>query len=145
MFINFANMRLKKEGQVSIEYIIVFSFVVFFVIIVLGIAMFYSGNVRDSMRFSQIEAYSNKILSSSESVFYSGAPSKATVSAYLPEGVQSVEIIESSIFITLQTSSGINKISYLSNVPISGGLSNNQGVKNVEIVANETGITISEV
>jgi uncharacterized protein (UPF0333 family) len=145
MFINFANMGFKKKGQVSVEYLIVFSFVVFFVIVVLGIALSYSQSIRDSMRFSQVESYANKILSSSESVFYSGVPSKATIQAYIPEAVEKVEIVENSIFITIGSSSGINKIAYPSNVPISGTLSNNQGVKKIEIVANETSITISEV
>jgi hypothetical protein len=144
MFINFANMGFKKKGQVSIEYLVVFSFVVFFVIVILGVALAYSSSIRDSMRFSQVETYANKIISSSESVFYSGTPSKATIQAYIPEDVQTVEIIENSIVITLGSSSGTNKLSYYSKVPISGALSNNKGIKDIQIVANETSITISE-
>jgi uncharacterized protein (UPF0333 family) len=138
-------MKFRKKGQVSVEYLIIFGFVVFFIIILLGIALSYSSNIKDNMRFSQIEDYSTKITSSAESVFYSGAPSKATISAYLPEAVKKVEIIENRIVITLSSSSGTNKLSYGCNVPISGVLSNNSGVKKIELSANETSITISEV
>jgi hypothetical protein len=138
-------MYFKKKGQVGVEYLIIFSFVIASVIIILGVALAYSASVGDSMRFSQIDAYANKIISSSETVFYSGVPSKATIPVYLPDSVQDVEIVENSIFITASSSSGTNKILYQCDVPISGTLSSNEGMKNIEMSANETAITISEV
>jgi len=135
---------LKKEGQVSIEYMLVFGFVTFVVLIILGVALFYSNNIKDSIKVSQADDYANKIVSSSESVFYAGEPSKATISAYLPDSVENVYIQENHILIELRTSSGLNKIAFPSNVPISGNLSNERGVKNIEISANDTAITISE-
>jgi len=135
---------VKRKSQVSIEYLLIFGFITFAVLIILGIAFTYSSSIRDNIRLTQVDSYANKILSSSESVFYSGEPSKATVSAYLPEAVESVNISENNILIELRTSSGLNKLAFESNVPISGNLSNVQGIKSIEIIANETSITISE-
>jgi uncharacterized protein (UPF0333 family) len=144
MFINLAKVSLKKKGQVSIEYMLIFAFVTFVVLIILGVAFFYSSSIKDSIKVSQADNYANKIVSSSESVFYSGEPSKATISAYLPDSVENVDIQENHIYIELRTSSGLNKMAFPSKVPISGSLSNVKGVKNIEITANDTAVTISE-
>ena len=138
-------MFCKKKGQVSIEYMLIFGFVIFIVLIILGVAFLYSTSVKDRIRISQAEGYANKIISSSESVFYSGEPSKATVAVYLPESVENVEVLQNNVFIELRTSSGLNKIAFQSRVPISGTLSSNSGVKKVEITANGTSVTILEI
>jgi len=135
---------LKNKLQVSIEYLLIFGFVTFAVLIILGIAFSYSASIKDRIKVSQAESYANKIISSSESVFYAGEPSKATIPVYLPESVENVEIAENNLLIELRTSSGLDKRSFQSNVPISGILSNTHGIKSIEIVANETAVTISE-
>ena len=144
MFINLAKVLFKKEGQVSIEYMLVFAFVTFVVLIILGVAFFYSNSIRDNIRVTQADNYANKIISSSESVFYAGEPSKATISAYLPDSVENIYIQENHVLIELRTASGLNTMAFESKVPISGNLSNIEGVKNIEITANDTAITINE-
>ncbi len=135
----------EKYGQVSVEYLIVFGFVTMAIIIILGVALNYSGNVKDNIKFTELNSYADKIISASESVFYAGAPSKATIDCYLPEGVKEVQVIENSLFITVETHTGTDKISYFSKVPISGNLSGGGGVKKIEVVANETSITLTEI
>lgn len=133
-----------KKGQISIEYLIIVGFVTFIVIGILGVALFYSGSISDKMIMTQVENFANKIISSSESVFYAGEPSKATITAFLPKGVDSIEIDESEdvLIITVQTNSGINKILFSSNVHIiengDAPLSSSQGLKKIEIAANST-------
>ena len=135
----------RKNGQVSVEYLIIFGFVTMSIIIILGVALNYSGNVKDSIKMSQVESYADKIISASESVFYAGEPSKATISCYLPENVNEVQVVENSLFITVDTHTGANTIAYSSKVPISGTLSSGGGVKKIEVVANETSITLTEI
>ena len=83
-----------------------------------------------------------KVISSSESVFYAGAPSKATISTYLPEGVVDIEIIENSIVISMQTNSGISKTSFSSKVPIEGSISTASGIKKIKIEAIQDKVLI---
>jgi len=142
MFINLA--KNNKRGQVSIEYVLVFGFVALVVLITLGVGMEYSGSIKDNIKMTQVNNFASKIISASESVFYYGEPSKSTITSYLPESVEGVEIVDNNILIELRTSSGLNRIAFPSNVPISGNISKNDGVKNIEIVANETAITIVE-
>jgi hypothetical protein len=137
---------MKKRGQVSFEYLIIMGFVTFIIIGVLSIAFFYSNNVKDRIKINQVTNYANKIISTSESIFYAGYPSKATITGYLPENINSIEInsAEDSIIIAIQTSSGVAKISFSSNVPISGTLGTNQGLNKIQIEAGATEVAISQ-
>jgi len=101
-----------KKGQISVEYLVVVGFVTFLVIGVLGVAVYYSAQLRDSIKFYQLENYAEKIVSGAESVFYSGEPSRVTITAYLPAGVQSVEIIEDQIVVSISTANGVAKSAY---------------------------------
>jgi uncharacterized protein (UPF0333 family) len=133
-----------KKGQISIEYLIVIGFVVFLVLGILGIAFFYSSGTNDKIRIDQITHYANKIISSSETVFYSGEPSKLTLTAYLPAGVNNVNVTGSEIIFTVSTGSGTARISFSSNVPLQGSLSNTEGVKRIEVLADQNGAQITE-
>jgi len=139
--------KMESKAQIGIEYMIIAGFVTFIVIVILGLALAYGGSVKDSIRINHVNNYANKILSTSESVFYSGDPSKATISAYLPEGVSSVELIGEDIIITIQTNSGINKIAYSSSVPIflSTNLTSDIGLKKIEITAGEDGAYLNQI
>lgn len=133
-----------KTAQVGIEYLIILGLVTFIVTITLGMAFYYSNNSRDVMRISQMQSFSNKVISSAETVFYYGAPAKATINVYLPEGISSIDILENSLVITIQTSTGINKNSFLSNVPISGQISAASGLKKIKLEALSSGVLISK-
>ena len=133
----------KTKGQISVEYLVIVGFITFIVIGILGIGLVYSESIKDRIKISQMSNYANKVISTSESVFYSGEPSKSTISVYLPEGIKEIEIIENNLIISIQTSSGITKTSFSSNVPISGTLSTSFGIKKIQIVAEEDMAVIS--
>lgn len=123
-------------------------FLTFVIIAIVGTGFYYSTTINDRIRSSEISNYANKITSTSEMVFYSGEPSKSTISAYLPDGITNIEIIENNVVITYSLSSGQNTIAYESMVPIVedsiNRLSIISGVKSIEIVANETHAVISQ-
>ena len=145
-------MKFKKRGQISTEYLVIVSFLTFVAIGVLGVAFFYTGEIRDAIKFNQIEQFSNKIISSAESVFFAGEPSKITLTAYLPESVDSIIILDNpnsadEIIFHVSSSSGTNVISYRSNVPLAGGsISTSRGLKKISIVASPlNNVAITEV
>lgn len=133
-----------KRGQISTEYLIVVGFVVFLVLGILGVAFFYTSVTNDQIKVSQVSNFANKIISSAESVFYAGEPSKLTLTGYLPIGVSSFEIMPNEIVVSISTSSGVTKMSFTSNVPLSGNISNSDGVKRIEVLAQQDEVLISE-
>jgi uncharacterized protein (UPF0333 family) len=132
-----------KKGQISVEYMIVAGFVIFLVVCILSIAFFYSNSIRDGIRVYNLNNFGNKVTSSAESVFYAGYPSQATITAYLPEGVQSVIIQDNSIVANISTSSGVATIAYESEVPISGSITATGGIKTIKLTAETDKVSIS--
>ncbi len=133
-----------KRGQISTEYLIVIGFVVFLVLGILGVAFFYTSITNDQIKVSQVSNLANKIITSAESVFYAGEPSKLTITGYLPIGVNSFEIMSKEIVVEIATSSGVTIMSFSSNVPLSGSISSSEGVKRIEVLAQQNEILISE-
>jgi uncharacterized protein (UPF0333 family) len=133
------------KGQIAIEYLILAGFVTFILIGMLAVAFMYSNTIKDRIRLIQIENFANKVISTSESVFYSGSPSKATISIYLPEGVNQIEILENNLIVTAETSNGLTKTAFPSKVPISGNLNSAQGIKNIKVIAEQDRAVISPV
>jgi hypothetical protein len=125
--------------------LIVIAFVVFLIITVLSIALFYSGNLTDTVKMKNIQNYAEDVVSSAESVFYRGEPSKITIGVYLPGGVQDIYFEEDSLVIELETGAGLNKVAFSSNVPISGNLSVSSGKKRVQLSAQSNGVLVSEL
>ena len=138
----------KKRAQSSMEFLILMGFLTFVIIGILGIGYFYSSTINDRIKSGQIESFANKITSTSETVFYAGKPSKATISVHLPESVEEIEFINNTIIITYHLTTGENKISFSSSVPISENpasqISSNSGIKNIVITANSTHSIISQ-
>ena len=132
-----------KKSQVSIEYLIIVGFVTFVLLSILAVAFLYSGTIKDQIKITQLTNFANKVTSSAEAVFYSGKPSKTTITTYLPEGILSASIVENSLLFSIQTSSGVNIISFSSNVPISGTLSSTPGIKKIQITAQDDKAEIS--
>jgi uncharacterized protein (UPF0333 family) len=132
-----------KKAQISTEYLIIVGFIVVFVIIMLGVALYYSSEIRDKMRENQMEQFAHKVIISAESVYYAGEPSKTTISAYLPSGISKIDVLEREISIEFTSGSGNNKISYLSKVPLEGSISKIEGVKRIVVSALPDKVSIS--
>lgn len=142
-------MICKKRGQISVEYLIVVAFVTFVVLTILGISLFYSTQVQDSIKFNQLERFAKKIISSAESTFYSGEPSRTTINSYLPNGVKSIAVQENSLVFNIESAGGTSIIAYPStvpiNIPVGGEISTSSGLKRILIVAKENEVEISGV
>ncbi|MFH0711691.1 MAG: hypothetical protein V1889_01340 [archaeon] len=133
----------KKNAQIGMEYLMIIGFLTFILITTLGIAMYHNNTIRDMILSRQIESMSDKIISSAESVFYAGEPSKITIVSYVPEGISEINIADDTLFVTFQCSSGTNKVSFPSNVPITGTLSTVSGLRNIIIEATSSTVTIN--
>ena len=134
----------KKRGQISTEYLMIVSFVVFFIIVVSGIAFFYASEIRETIKFRQIESFSNKTTSLAESVYFSGEPSRTTMTGYLPEGVVNIEISGNDIIYDVSAIGGEAKIAYSSSVALEGNITTNSGVKKLYLTARTNDVMISE-
>jgi hypothetical protein len=152
---------MKKRGQISFEYLMIMGFVVFIIMVLLGIALSYSTSISDRLKVVQIENFAKKIVASSETVFYAGSPSRSTILVDLPEGVKNITVPEpldangygTGILIRYNTAGGLTTSFYESNVPIKiiangcdVGVGNNlcphKGTRNIVLQAEDEGVDI---
>ena len=134
---------MKNKGQASVEYMIIVGFVTFAVIIILGMAYFYSGMIKDKLRGSQIESFGSQLVNSAESVFFSGEPSKTAIRLYLPENIDDIQINSDGVVITFSLSSGTNIREFESRVPLQGEISDSPGVKVISVEAKNNYVLLS--
>ncbi len=134
-----------KHSQISLEYIVILGFVMMVLIVILGIALFYSASIKDRIKIIQVNNFGDKIISTAESVYYYGEPSKATISVYLPDGVKNITVLENSLFISTEVYSGEEKRSFLSNVPLEGAISSAPGIKKIVVKAEGNKTIIDSV
>lgn len=133
-----------RRAQISVEYLIVVSFVTLLVVALLGVALFYSASIGDQIRFSNLNRFAKTVVTNSEEVFYSGEPSRILLRIYLPSGVSSVSVDEDELLFVVATHSGTNTISYSSAVPLQGTLSSSEGVKRIQLIAQDDHVLIQE-
>lgn len=134
-----------KKGQIGTEYLIVISFVVFVILTTLGVAVYYTSQIQDSIKINQLEKAAEKIIYTAETTFYDGENAKATITVSFPEGLKNATIVsaENSLYFEISMQSGLNKIAYKSNVPIRGTLPTTSGVKVIHIDATSDHVNIS--
>lgn len=135
---------MRFKGQISTEYLIIVGFVVFLVIGVMGVALFYTTGSQDQIRLGNVAQFANTITTNAEEIYYAGEPSRRTFTAYLPIGVNSIQISGQFMIFNVSTGSGTNVILYKSNAPLQGNLTARSGVKRLQLVAQQTYVTVSE-
>jgi hypothetical protein len=109
----------------------------------IAVSLQYTSGIEDRLKQNQIDAFANKIINSAEIVFFAGEPSKITVSVYLPNGVDSVTVNTDEIVFNYNLTSGNNVRAYSSDVPLTGSITNWDGVKSVELLAQEANVAVS--
>lgn len=133
----------KKNAQIGMEYLMIMGFLTFVLLSTLGIAMYHNNTIRDMISSRQVGSMATKIVSAAESVFYAGEPSKVTIVSFIPKGISEINITDNTIFVTFHSTSGTNKVSFPSNVPITGTLSIVSGLRNIIIEATSSSVTIN--
>lgn len=88
----FFSKFLKKRGQASFEYIIVFS--LGFVILLPTIYLFYSFALEsgDQITSNDIAIIGNDIINAAESAFYMGKDTRLTIEETFPDGIKNITL-----------------------------------------------------
>lgn len=133
----------KKRGQVGIEYVTIMGFVVFILVTTISISYLYSSSVSDRIKTNQQVNCVNKIISATESIYYAGYPSKATINCYFPDNLNNLSIVDDSFQVESHISTGLIKNSFASNVPINGSINYAPGLRSIIITAYNDKVEIS--
>ena len=132
-----------KKGQGSLEYLIIVGFVTFLVISVLLVAYIYTGTLKNKIKITQVDSFGNKVISTAETMFYSGEPSKTTLDIYLP-GVNSINITGNLIIIKYQTGATQTIRAYEGKVNMTGAINVSLGIKKLIFEAKSDHVDIHQ-
>ncbi len=134
---------MRQRGQASIEYLIIVGFVTFLVISIFLIAYIYTGNLQNKIKTNQLETFGNKVVTTAETIFYSGEPSKTTLEVYLPAGVTNITISGNNLIITYMAGASRGIRAYESKVNMTGSINPGPGIKKLSLEAKSDHVEIS--
>jgi hypothetical protein len=133
----FSMKRGWKKSQASIEFLVIFGFVFLMMIPLIAIFFDQTNVVQDTIAENQLRNLAIKIADKAETIYYTGGSSKTTVKAFLPDGITSFNISSRTINIQYTTKEGLpHNIVVSTLVNITGNVSVNSGIHNIEIVSS---------
>jgi len=131
------------KAQSSLEYLITVGFVTLLVTSVILIAYFYTGIFQDKIKNNQINAFAGKLISSAESVFYAGEPSKTSLELYLPAGVNNITLSDTMLIVNYTTGATQAVRAFDSRVNITGSINRSPGIKKIILEAKSDHVEVS--
>lgn len=138
-------MKLFKKSQVSMEFLVVFSFVFLMILPLILIYFDQLFNLQDKISENQIRNIAIKIVDKAESVYFMGEPSQLTLSVYFPENIVSVNISNNSLFFNYLTKENVlHSIYYSTKINLTGNLSAKSGIHKILIKSENGVVHISE-
>ena len=133
----------KKKAQVSIEFM---SIVGFMLLLLIPLIIAYYRNTQESaytIQSEQLNKIANEITDTAESVYYLGEPSKVTIKAYIPHGVERVEISNKEVVFKIRYGNRTSDIVSSSKVNISGSIGTSEGIHSIVIEAKENYVEVN--
>lgn len=137
------NKKVKKarKAQISLEYIIVLSFLILVVSAGIALSYLYLGRTKTQIAINTINEIGNKIVSEAELIYFLGEPARTTISVYFPKNINAVifKPSEKEIIFNVTTTKGMKvQLVYSSKVPINGTITKPEGRKTLLIKAEKT-------
>lgn len=81
-----------RKAQSSLEYTLIIGMMILALTIAVAVALYYSSSAKGQIRANQMDKIGKKIVDTSNSIYYLGPPSKATIELEMPDGVRSITI-----------------------------------------------------
>ncbi|MBW2975192.1 class III signal peptide-containing protein [Candidatus Woesearchaeota archaeon] len=128
---------MKKRGQVALEYMILIGLTTVIVIFLLVMSNYYSKGVENTINTNQIDRMGKELIDKAESMYYFGQPSRTTVKAFIPKGIESINITSNEINFRVKTEGGTADMFYSSFVPLKGNITSSYGLHYIIIEARE--------
>jgi hypothetical protein len=133
-----------KRGQVSIEYLAIFSFAIMLLIPLLLIFGVQTNNVKEDVANAQTYRVISKITDSAEEVYFQGVPAKKTIRISFPEGI--TDVIVNSTYIEAKYYSGKTELSVTKDTTaiMKGTLRHFSGEHTITFTAEEDGVLLED-
>lgn len=132
-----------KNGQISVEYMVLIGFVTIITIPLIIIYHSFSQQSSDEIGSSQINQVAKKIVDAAESVYYLGEPSQTTLKVNIPDSILLVNLSGYEVVFKVRTTSGSSDIVRSSLVNITGSLPTRAGTYTLTVKAIANHVEVS--
>ena len=136
--------RIKKEAQISVEYLFVIGFTTLITIPLILIYYSFTGESNQEITSSQTLQIAKKVVDAAESVYYLGEPSQTILKVSIPDNVIAANLSGGyEVVFKMKTALGTSDIVQSSSVNITGSLPTNRGTYTVTVKAKSDYVEVS--
>ncbi|MCC7574592.1 hypothetical protein KO361_03290 [Candidatus Woesearchaeota archaeon] len=135
---------VKKRGQVSIEYLAIFSVAALMIIPLVIIFASQTNNIEADIAYAQTENALSRIIDSAEEIYFQGPPAKKTLRVQFPKGVDEVIIEPNAVIFVLKTIDGTFEIRKDTSAVLEGTLKSFQGSHLITFQSFENAVYIED-
>jgi len=133
-----------SQGQVSMEFLMIVGMALLMTFPLIIIFFQQQENLRTEIGASQLDKVASEIRDAADEVYYLGAPSKKTVTVYMPEGVKDINISASRIKFLVESPGTDYELVKWSVTNLTGTIQIYSGVHCIYAQASDTIVTINE-
>ncbi len=134
---------LKKRGQASIEYVLIFGFALMMLMPLIVIYSTQEESIRDDVNIVQARNIVNSVVDNAQKVYFIGSPSKTTINVRMPNNIEDIEITEEMVLLRVRTSDTTIEVFKYSDVNLTGDIESFPGLRKIEIKAYDGFVNIS--
>lgn len=98
--------RGNSKAQSSLEFLMIMGVAMMMILPLVAVFFQQSENLNTEITESQADKVASEIRDAADEVFYLGAPSKKTISVYMPDNVVLASIADNRIILTIDAASG---------------------------------------
>ncbi|MBI4021547.1 MAG: hypothetical protein HY369_04855 [Candidatus Aenigmarchaeota archaeon] len=132
------------KAQAALEYMIIVAIVFTFIIPIWSHLATVNESSQQSLSISQAQNAARKITSAADLVWAQGPPAMLTIDVYIPEGVASARMQNTSVIFTLYFGAGsTTDVASTSIGPLNGSLPTNEGLYKFVVRANTTFVNVT--
>ena len=133
----------KKEGQISVEYMMLIGFVTVITIPLIIIYHTFTQESNEEISSSQINQIAKSVVDAAESVYYLGEPSQTTIKINMPGNIILANLSGNEVVFKVKTKTGNSDIVQSSSVNITGSLPTNIGSYTITVKAKPNYVEVS--
>jgi hypothetical protein len=134
----------KAKAQVSMEFLMVFGFVMILTIPLFLLYSRESTSVTQDVSTAQASQITRRIISMAETVYALGEPTSVYMKVYFPLGINHSLIMGRNLTLFVQGPGGLNPMTEVATMALNGSFGTAQGIHNIRITAINSSVTITE-
>jgi hypothetical protein len=126
------------------EYLLITTFAFILLMAIVVVAYSQSASFTGAVTTAQIQKVGNTILDGVNSVYYSGPPTKKTITVFFPENVKDVVVLEDTIIFTVNGEQGEYEYVVYAATNMSGVIRPFKGKHTISMTARSLDVAITD-